>query len=159
MKRPGARDGQGEHGADYGHLDHRAKGLIIVDAGSLDLLLGEAVKNPASLVPFQGAIGIELVLENPVAGDDVGANGVRDKIPGVVGNQDSKFFFHGATPIQIDEGGMEGGGHRRQGRRQSGRQGESVGRKSEAPLHPCDHRMRIDQRSHQYNLCWRRLLM
>jgi hypothetical protein len=77
--------------------------------------LGEAAKNPASLVLFQGAVGIELVLENPLAGDDIGANGARDKIPGVVGDQGSKFFFYGTTPIWIDEGGADGGGHRRQG--------------------------------------------
>jgi hypothetical protein len=75
MNRPGAGDDQGEHGADRGRLDHRAEGLIVVDTGSL----GEAVKNPTSVVPFQGAVGIELVLQNPLAGDDVGA-----KIPGVV---------------------------------------------------------------------------
>jgi hypothetical protein len=52
------------------------------------------------------------VIENPLAGDDIGANGARDKIPGVVGDQGSKFFFHGATLIWIDEGGADGGGHR-----------------------------------------------
>jgi hypothetical protein len=108
MNRPGAGDSQGEDSADRGRLDHRAEGLIVVDIGSL----GEATKNPASLVPFQGAVRIELVLENPLAGDDVGANEARDKIPGVVGDQGSKFFFHGATPIWIDEGGADGGGHR-----------------------------------------------
>jgi hypothetical protein len=111
MNRPGAGDGQREDGADCGRLDHRAEGLIVVDAGSL----GEAAKNPASLVPFQGAVGIELVLENSLVGDDVGANGARDKIPSVVGDQGSKFFFHGTVPIWIDEGGADGGGHRRQG--------------------------------------------
>jgi hypothetical protein len=108
MNRPGAGDSQGVDGADRGQLDHRAEGLIVVDAGSL----GEATKNPASLVSFRGAVGIELVLENPLADDDVGANGVRDKIPGVVGDQGNKFFFHGAAPIWIDEGGADGGGHR-----------------------------------------------
>jgi hypothetical protein len=107
MNRPGAGDSQGEDGADHGRLDHRAEGLIIVNAGSL----GEAAKNPTSLVPFQGAVGIKLVLENPLAGDDVGANGARDKISCVVGDQSSKFFFHGATPIWIDKGGADGGGH------------------------------------------------
>jgi hypothetical protein len=108
MNRPGAGDSQGEDGVDRGWLDHRAEGLIVVDAGSL----GEAAKNPASLVPFQGVVVIELVLENPLAGDDVGTNEARDKIPGVVGDQGSKFFFHGTTPIWIDEGGADGGGHR-----------------------------------------------
>jgi hypothetical protein len=67
------------------------------------------------------------VLENPFVSDDVGANGVRDKILGVVGDQGSKLFFHGVTPIQIDEGSTNGGGHRRQARRRSGQQGESIG--------------------------------
>jgi hypothetical protein len=111
MNQPRAGDGQGEDGADCGRLDHRAEGLIIVDAGSL----GEAAKNPVSLVPFQGVVGIKLVLENPLAGDDVGANGARDKILGVVGDRGSKFFFHGTAPIWIDEGSADGGGHRRQG--------------------------------------------
>jgi hypothetical protein len=108
INRPGAEDNHGEDSEDRGRLDHRAEGLIVVDVGSL----GEAVKNPASLVPFQGAVRIELVLENPLASDDVGANGARDKILGVVGDQGSKFFFHGTTPIWIDEGGADGGGHR-----------------------------------------------
>jgi hypothetical protein len=51
------------------------------------------------------------VLENLLASDDVGANGARDKIPDVVGDQGSKFFFYGVAPIQIDEGDMDGGGH------------------------------------------------
>jgi hypothetical protein len=61
MNQPGAGDGMGEHGADRGRLDHRAEGIIIVDAGSL----GEAMKDPASLVPLQRAIGVELVYKNP----------------------------------------------------------------------------------------------
>jgi hypothetical protein len=107
MNRSGAEDGQGEHGEDRGRLDHRAECLIVVDTGSL----GEAAKNPVSLVPFQGAIRIKLVQENPLVGDDVGDNGVRDKILGGAGDQGSKFFFHGTTPIWIDEGGTDGGGH------------------------------------------------
>jgi hypothetical protein len=112
MDRPGVGDGQVEHGVDRGRLDHRDKGLIVVDAGSL----GEVVKDPASLVPFQRAIRVELVLENPFASDDVGANMVREKIPGVFGNQGSKFFFHGVLLVWIDEGDVDGGGHRQQGR-------------------------------------------
>jgi hypothetical protein len=93
---------------DHGWLDHRAEGLIAVDAGSL----GEDVKNPASLVPFQRVVGVELVLENPFASDDIGANVAWDKILGVVGDQGSKLFFHGVAPVQIDEGGDDRGGYR-----------------------------------------------
>jgi hypothetical protein len=87
------------------------EGLIVVDTRSL----GEAVKDPASLVAFQRAIRVELVLKNPFAGDDVGENEARDKISGVVGDQGSKLFFHGVVPVQINEGGADEGGHRRQG--------------------------------------------
>jgi hypothetical protein len=52
VNRSGAGNGQGEHGADHGRLDHQAEGLIVVDVGSL----GEAVKNPTSFVPVQGAV-------------------------------------------------------------------------------------------------------
>jgi hypothetical protein len=111
MNRSGVGDGQGEHGADRGWLDHRVEGLIVVDVG----LLGKAVKNPASLVPVQETIKNELVLENPLVGDDVGANGMRDKILGVVGDQGSKLVFHSAVPIQIGKGSTNGGGYQRQG--------------------------------------------
>jgi hypothetical protein len=108
MNQPGARDDQGEHGVDRDQLDHRAEGLIVVDARSL----GEAVKYPASLVPLQGTIRVELVFENPFSSGNIGANRVRDKIPGVVGDQGSKLFFHGAVPAWINEGSVDGGGHR-----------------------------------------------
>jgi hypothetical protein len=107
MNRLGAGDDQGEHGADHGRLDHRAKGLIVVDAGSL----GEAMNDPGSLVPLQRAVEVELMLKNPFAGDDIIANGARDKIPGVVGDQGIKLFFHDVAPIRIDEGGADIGGH------------------------------------------------
>jgi hypothetical protein len=101
---------------DHGRLDHRFGGLIVVNARSL----GEAVKNLVSLVPFHGAVIIKLVLQNLLTSDDVGDNGARDKIIGVVSDQGSKFFFHGAAPIRIDEGGADGGGHQQQGRHRTG---------------------------------------
>jgi hypothetical protein len=112
INRPAAGDGQGEHGVDHDQLDHSAEGLIIVDTG----LLGEAAKDLVNLVLFQRVIGAELVHENLFVGEDIGANGVRDMILGVIGDQGSKFFFHGAAPIQID-GGTDGGGRHRQGQR------------------------------------------
>jgi hypothetical protein len=73
------------------------------------------MKDPANLVPFQRAIGVKLVLENSFAGNDVGANGARDNVPGVVDDQGSKLFFHGAALVWIDKGGADRGGYRRQG--------------------------------------------
>jgi hypothetical protein len=108
MNRPGAGYGSEEHGADRCRFDHWIEGLIIVDTGSLV----EAEKDPVSLVPFQRAIGVQLVLENPFPDKDIGANGVRDKISGVVGDQGSKLFFHGMAPTRINEGSVGGGGNR-----------------------------------------------
>jgi hypothetical protein len=107
MNRSGAGDDQGEHCANCGRLDHRAEYLIVVDDGSL----GEAVKDPASLVEFQRAVGVELVLENSFAGDNIGANAASDKIPCVVDDQSNKLFFHGTAPVLIDKGSMNRGGH------------------------------------------------
>jgi hypothetical protein len=45
------------------------------------------------------------VLENPFVGCNIGANGARDKMPGVVGDQRSKLFFHGVT--QTEEGNSD----------------------------------------------------
>jgi hypothetical protein len=51
------------------------------------------------------------VIGNPFTGDGIGANGVRDKIPGAVSDQGSKLFFYDMTLVRIDEGGVDGGGH------------------------------------------------
>jgi hypothetical protein len=91
---PGMLDGQGKHHANGGWIDNRAKCLIVVDVGPL----GEAVKNPTGLVPFQGDVGVEFVLEDPFIGDDVGANRMRDNIPSVVSDQSIIFFLHDTMP-------------------------------------------------------------
>jgi hypothetical protein len=95
---------------DGGRLDNRVESLIVVDDGPL----GEAAKDPACLVLFQGAVRVELALEDPFAGDDVGANRTRDKIPSVLGDQSIIFFHHGMAPRRVGEGGMDKGGHRRE---------------------------------------------
>jgi hypothetical protein len=110
MDRPGIGDSQRKHHADSGRLDHRAEGLIIVDAEPL----GKAAKDPTTLVPLHGAVGVELVLEDPFIGDDVGANRMRDKIPSIVGDQTIIFFLHVVVPGWIGKDGAEGGGHRRE---------------------------------------------
>jgi hypothetical protein len=106
------------------------------------------VKDPPSLILFQCAIGVELVLEDPFSGDDVGANMTRDKVSSVVGDQSIIFFLHGVAPGWVDEGSADRGGHRRERRRRGGRQGEFVGWQPEASLRPRGHRMRVDRSCH-----------
>lgn len=74
MNGPRARDGDGEDGANSSWLDHRAESPVVVDTEPL----GEATKDPACLVPFQCAVRVELVFEDPFAGDDVGASRARN---------------------------------------------------------------------------------
>jgi hypothetical protein len=56
------------------------------------------------------------VLEEPFAGDDVGANRMRDKITSVIGEQSIIFFFHGMAPGRVSKGGADRGGHQRERR-------------------------------------------
>jgi hypothetical protein len=50
------------------HGHHKgAKSLITIDAG----MLREPMKNPSGLVPLECPIGLELVLEDPLAGDNI----------------------------------------------------------------------------------------
>jgi hypothetical protein len=61
---------------DGGRLDNRAESLIVVYAEPL----GGVAENLASLVPFQCTIRVELVFEDPLVGDEVGANRTKDRI-------------------------------------------------------------------------------
>jgi hypothetical protein len=72
------------------------------------------VKDPTSPVPLQSAIGVELVLHDPFAGDNVGANKMRDKVPRVVGDKNIIFLLHGAALGWVSDGDMDGGGHHRE---------------------------------------------
>jgi hypothetical protein len=74
------------------------------------------MKNPTSLVPFQGVVRVEVVLEDSFFSDDVGANKTRDMIPSVVGDQSLIFFLQGTTPGRVGEGGADGDGHQRERR-------------------------------------------
>jgi hypothetical protein len=54
------------------------------------------------------------VLEDPLVGDDVGANRMRYKISSAVGDQNIIFFLHGTARGQVGEGGVDRGGHWRE---------------------------------------------
>jgi hypothetical protein len=56
---------------DGGWLDNQTKGLVVVEA----VLLREASNNPMSLVAGKSVIGVELVLEYPLARHNVGTGG------------------------------------------------------------------------------------
>jgi hypothetical protein len=61
--------GSSEHHANSGRFYNWAEGLIVVDSRALS----ETPKDPTGLVVIKGPISTELVREDPLVGDNVGA--------------------------------------------------------------------------------------
>jgi hypothetical protein len=66
-----------EHYVDDSRFHNRVKSLVVVDPR----VLSKTSKDPAFLVVIKGPIGVKLVREDPLVGDDVGATGHGDKFP------------------------------------------------------------------------------
>jgi hypothetical protein len=58
---------QSQHSSDGGRLDNGVEGLIIVHPKALS----EPLKDPTCLVPVKTTILLELVLEDPIVGDNI----------------------------------------------------------------------------------------
>jgi hypothetical protein len=69
---------------------NRAESLIVVHPG----VLSEAPENPASLVAVESPIREELVCEDPLVGDDVGAAGLGNKFPCPIAHQGPILLLH-----------------------------------------------------------------
>ena len=80
MDRPLSRGHDAEDNLNGSRLDDGPEGLVVVDA----VALGEAADDSASLVASQGAIRVELMPEDPLAGDHVGDGRTGNKAPGGV---------------------------------------------------------------------------
>jgi hypothetical protein len=94
-------------------LHHRVEGLVIVHLG----MLGEAPQDPMSLVPIQGAIRLQLLLEDPFPGDNISAREARHQVPIVVRLQ-GLIHLHSAPLVGIGEHTTDRGqlgGERRRG--------------------------------------------
>jgi hypothetical protein len=102
---PGVRCGESEHRADGGRFYNRAESLIVVHSG----VLSEAPENPASLVAVESPIGEELVCEDPLAGDDVGAMGPRNKFSCPIAHQGPILLLDSRAPVRIGKGGVDRG--------------------------------------------------
>ena len=76
MDRLVLRMSQSEDGANSGWLDNRAEGFVVINIGALC----KPAKYPSSLVSVQGAISMELMFENPFAGDHIRLGWARDEI-------------------------------------------------------------------------------
>jgi hypothetical protein len=77
-------------------LDDGAEGLIVVHPGALS----EAPEDPTSIVPINRAIRLELMLEDSLAGDDIGPRRLRNQVPRVV-RQQGLVLLHSATPVGV----------------------------------------------------------
>jgi hypothetical protein len=84
-----------KYGAGCGWLYHESKCLAKVDAW----VLCEAVHDPSCLVSLEAAVRMKFVLEDPFAGDDVGARWARNKALGVVQLEGIEFPLYHSSPL------------------------------------------------------------
>jgi hypothetical protein len=75
---PTLGDSQSKHSPNGGRLDDGAEGLIVVHPEALS----EPPEHPTSLVPIKRAICLELVLEDPLVGDNLylGGQGTKSHV-------------------------------------------------------------------------------
>jgi hypothetical protein len=102
---PVTGDSSGEHRANSGRFYNWAEGLI-VDSGALS----EPPKDPTDVVAIKGPVSTELVREDPLAGDNVGALRSGNQLLGLIADQGSVLFLHSRTPMGIGKRSTSGGG-------------------------------------------------
>jgi hypothetical protein len=73
-------ESKGQDGANRCGLHNRAESVIIIDAGAMC----EPAKNPLGHVPLECPVSLELVLEYPLIGDNIGIVGAWNQFPSVV---------------------------------------------------------------------------
>jgi hypothetical protein len=89
------RERKGHRITNSRRLDHWTESLVIIHTK----VLGEATEDSTSLVFVEGNINVKLVVEHPLASDDVGAERMHDEIPCVVGEQGVVLLFHCVSPV------------------------------------------------------------
>ena len=97
MHRPIASSSQMKDGANRRRLDHRRECLVEVEARALR----EAADNPSGLATLETAIRMKLVLEDPSAGDDMGATRSRYKVLGSIVLEGVELVLHSLKPRRI----------------------------------------------------------
>jgi hypothetical protein len=108
LNEPGMRDSSSEHCANSGWFYNRAEGLIVVDSRAPS----ETPKDLTGLVTIKGPISTELVGEDPLASDNVGALRSENQLLGPIADHGSVFVLYSRTPMGIDKRSMSGGGDR-----------------------------------------------
>jgi hypothetical protein len=77
---PVTGDSSGEHRANSGRFYIRAESLVVVNSGALS----ETLKDPTGLVAIKGPVSTELVREDSLAGDNIGALRLGNQLPGPI---------------------------------------------------------------------------
>jgi hypothetical protein len=95
---PTPEDSLSQHSPDGSRLDDRAEGLIVVHPRALI----EPPEDPTSLVSFKRVIRLELVLEDPLVGDDIGPRRPRNQVPRVV-KQQGLVLLHSVMLVRVRE--------------------------------------------------------
>jgi hypothetical protein len=77
------------------------------------LLLREIAKHPACFVAVERAIGLQLVVKDPLGRDDVGIPRRRHEIPSVIAEERTMLLGHSLEPVGILERRTCRGGNQR----------------------------------------------
>jgi hypothetical protein len=96
---PVTEDSSGEHRANGGRFHNRVESLIVVDSRALS----KTPKDPVSLVAIKGPVSAELVRENLLAGDNVGALRPGNRLSSPIAHQGLVLILHSRMPIGIGE--------------------------------------------------------
>jgi hypothetical protein len=72
-------------------------------------VLSETPKDLTGLVAIKGPVSTELMREDPLVGDNVGALRSGNQLPGPIADQGSVLFLHSRTPIGIGKRSTIGG--------------------------------------------------
>jgi len=106
---PGARSGDAEDDADGSRFNNRTECLVVVDV----VLLRKTTNDPPGFMASERAISTILVLEDPLAGDDVGTRQSGYEAPCAIIHERLVFIGHRCVPVWIGQSSAGVGGQRR----------------------------------------------
>ena len=109
MYRPGARSGNAEDDANGSRFDNRTERLVVVDV----VLLRKTTNDPPGFMASERAISTIFVLEDPLAGDDVGTWRSGYETPCAIIHERLVFVGHRRAPIWIGQRSAGVDGQRR----------------------------------------------
>jgi len=99
MYLPGARSGDAEDDADGSRFNNRTECLVVVDV----VLLRKTTNDPPGFMASERAISTIFVLEDPLAGDDVGTWRSGYETPCAIIHERLVLVGHRCVPISIGQ--------------------------------------------------------